>query len=185
MPPFVSYLVFGYVIDSLGKIVRSANLKVTTSVGSKTYTTNSNGIFMYDLAEIGYTSGETVSVDVTDAFNNELKAHTFIVSGFSLNEDITLAIRTSAIDVVGYVSRQIIHSVGNKPITRDNPLPIEILGQSDVIDLVNNPATTWTITRGDGQPDNETVTMANGDIYKRTFTYTNDIMTARSAWVRQ
>lgn len=52
------------------------------------------------------------------------------------------------------------------------------------IDLVNNPATVWVITRADGQPDSETITLANGDVYTRTFTYTGEMLTARSAWVK-
>lgn len=184
MPQYIAYLHYGYVYDSLGNIVPSAILKVTTSVGTKEYTTNSDGIFMYDLAEMGYVSGETVAVSVIEPYNNEIKSHTFVVEGFWKNEDITLILRTTGIDVVGYVQRPIIHSVGNKPITSDNPLPIEIIGQSDVIDLVNNPSTVWNV-RSDGQPNNETVTMANGDIYRRTFTYTNNILTTRSKWEKQ
>jgi hypothetical protein len=50
------------------------------------------------------------------------------------------------------------------------------------IDLVNNPATVWVITRSDGQPDSETITLSNGLVYTRTFTYASGILTARSAW---
>ena len=66
-------------------------------------------------------------------------------------------------------------------VTNVNPLPVS----SSEIDLLYNPATTWAITRGDGQPDSETVTLANGDIYKRTFGYSNNIMVSRSQWQKQ
>jgi len=123
--PYIAYLVYGYVYDSLGNIVPNATLKVTTSVGVKEYTTDSDGIFMYDLAEVGYTSGETVAVAVTEPYNNETKAHTFIVEGFWKNENITLILRTVAgVNTVGYITTPIIHSVGHKPITSDNPLPV-------------------------------------------------------------
>lgn len=57
---------------------------------------------------------------------------------------------------------------------------------SEYFDLINNPATVWTITRSDGQPDDETVTLDNGDVYKRTFTYNaNGVLTERSKWVKQ
>jgi len=55
---------------------------------------------------------------------------------------------------------------------------------SSSVDLVNNPSTVWEITRPDGQPDSETITLSNGDVYKRTFTYNaSGMMTARSEWV--
>ncbi len=185
MPPYIAYLVFGRVFNSLGNIISDAQLIVTTSVGDKTYHTNSDGIFLYDLAEVGYVSGETVTVDVTEPFNNETIEHTFVVSGFWNEENITLILRTSGVNTTGYSPPIILHSVGKKPITSDNPLAVEIIGQSDYVDLVNNPVTTWVVTRQDRQPDSESVTMSNGEVYKRTFTYTNDVLTTRSKWVRQ
>ncbi len=189
MPPYIAYLVFGRVFDSLGNIVPNVQLIVTTSVGDKTYHTNSDGIFLYDLAEVGYVSGETVTVDVTEPFNNETIEHTFVVDGFWNEENITLVLRTSGVNITGYSPPIILHSVGKKPITSENPLAVEIIGQSDVIDLVNNPQHEWTVTDNDGQPDSELVTMANGEVYKRTFTYSTvdgmRILTLRSTWVRQ
>ena len=47
-------------------------------------------------------------------------------------------------------------------------------------------AKEWEITRGDGQPDSETITLPNGKRYKRTFEYNaGDVMITRSEWVRQ
>lgn len=63
------------------------------------------------------------------------------------------------------------------------------LSNYENFDLANNPSTVWEVTRWDNQPDSETVTLANGDVYKRTFTYSSvngtDVLTARSAWVKQ
>lgn len=185
MPPFIAYLVYGYVRNSKGDVVPNATLKVETSVGNAIYTTDSDGIFLYDLAEIGYTSGETVEVKVTEPYNNEFKDHSYVVEGVSNTENIILSLRTDGVNAVGYVTRPILHSVGNEPVTRDNPLAIEIIGQSDVIDLVNNPQHEWAVTRQDRQPDSETVTMSDGTIYKRTFTYINDVLTLRGKWIRQ
>ena len=66
-------------------------------------------------------------------------------------------------------------------VSSANPLPIS----GAELDLINNPVTVWTITRPDGQPDSETITLVNGDVYERTFTYTNNLLTTRSKWVKQ
>ena len=110
---------------------------MTTSNGNRIYTTDSNGIFLYDLAEIGYTSGETVEVKVTEPYNNEFKDHSYVVEGVSNTENIDLTLRTEALSVVGYTNRSIIHSVGNEPITRDNPLDV-----SDSKDLLKGYETS-------------------------------------------
>lgn len=68
-------------------------------------------------------------------------------------------------------------------ISTANALPVQ--GPYDYIDLVNNPATVWVITREDGQPDSEQITLENGNVYIRTFTYTGSILTARSKWELQ
>lgn len=184
MPPYQSYLVFGYVFNSIGLNVVNASLTVITSVSRKYYTTNSDGTFLYDLAEAGYSSGETVTVEITETYNNEFKTHTFVVTGFFLNENITLELRTIAKGVSDISPLTILHSVGRKPITTDNPLPIQLTSNTE-IDLVNNPSYAWNITRADGQPDSEDVTM-NGVTYRRTFTYnSNNFLITRSSWVRQ
>lgn len=125
MPAYISYPVFGYIYDSLGSIVSNAELTVTTSVATRKYTSDSNGIYSYDLAQIGYTSGETVEVIVKDSYNNQYKEHTFVVSGFWNEEDITLSLRTEGVNVTGYSPRTILHSIGNNPITEDNRLPVK------------------------------------------------------------
>ena len=124
MPPYASYLIFGYILNSDGNIVSNASIEITTSVGSKPYTSDSDGIYMVDLAEIGYVSGETVKVKVTEPYNNEYKNHTFVVSGDYSEENISLSIRTEAVKATDYSPKTILHSVGKKPITDDNPLPI-------------------------------------------------------------
>ena len=125
MAPYASYLVYGYIRNSLNGIIANASLVVETSVGNKHYTSNSDGIYMFDLAEIGYADGETVKIDVTDPFNNEFKEHTFVVSGVSNNEDITLAVRTLAVNTTGYSPKSSIHTVGDKPVTSENLFPTQ------------------------------------------------------------
>jgi len=125
MAPYASYLVYGYIRNSLNGIIANASLVVETSVGNKHYTSNSDGIYLFDLAEIGYADGETVKIDVTEPFNNELKNHTFVVSGFSNNEDISLSVRTTAVNTTGYSPKSIIHTIGNKPVTSENLFPTQ------------------------------------------------------------
>ncbi len=123
MPPYVAYLVFGYVLDSIGDIVPNASIKVKTSITTKSFSSDSDGIYLFDLATVGYVSGETVKVSVTGPSNNELLDFTFVVEGFWREADITLAVRTLAIDTTGGAQETILKSVGNNPITIDNPLP--------------------------------------------------------------
>lgn len=123
MPPFIAYPVFGNVLDSIGDNVSGATLKVTTTAGTKTFTSGADGIYMFDLATVGYTPGETVTIDVIGPFNNELTTSSFVVEGFWNESNITLAVRTLANETTGGLTKSILHSVGNKPITLDNPLP--------------------------------------------------------------
>ena len=132
MPPYVAYLVFGYVLDSIGDIAPNASIKVTTSIGNTTFTSDSTGLFLFDLAEIGYVSGETVKVSTIGPYNNELLDFTFVVEGFWREADITLALRTLAVDITGYSPPTILHSVGHKPITKENPLPNELVSSVDI-----------------------------------------------------
>ena len=122
--PYASYLVYGYIFNSSGFIIANASLEVISSISRRYYTTNSDGMFLFDLADLGYISGETITINITEPFNNENKTHTFVVSGFYLNQDITLEKRTRAEGVSDISPMAIIHSVGRKPITEDNPLPI-------------------------------------------------------------
>ena len=75
-------------------------------------------------------------------------------------------------------------ATGNSDVGTGNPLPV--VSNYEYFDLVNNPSIVWVINRPDKQPDIEIFTLANGDIYERTFTYDVDgVLIARSAWVKQ
>ena len=76
----------------------------------------------------------------------------------------------------------LVSTYDGEKVTNVNPLPVN----SSEIDLMFNPSTSWTITRSDGQPNSESVTLTNGDIHKRTFTYdSNGFLTERSKWEKQ
>ena len=126
MPPFISFLVFGIVSNSQGNIISNAQLNVKTSIGEKSFFTDSNGLFLYDLAEIGYAVGETVTVNVTEPFNNEIQTQTYVVTGSFLEEDITTELRTRVEKISELQTQNVLHSVGKKPITPENPLSVTI-----------------------------------------------------------
>ncbi len=122
--PYPAYLVFGNVHNSDGSPSANATVEITTSISVITKTTDSDGILLFDLAEAGYVSGNTVIMDIEGKYNNNFKEHKFVVSGFFNQEDITLIQRTNAVNSTGYAPQSILHSVGKKPITLDNPLPV-------------------------------------------------------------
>ncbi len=135
MPIYMPYLVFGTVLDSIGDVVPNAKIEVTTSIKTRNYTSDTNGIYLFNLADIGYTSGETVPVKVVGPFDNELLDFTFVVEGFWREADINLAIRTAVENITGYPILSVLHSVGKKPITTDNALPVQ-----DNVDLLRGYA---------------------------------------------
>ena len=128
IPPFISFLVFGIVSNSQGNIISNAQLNVKTSLGEKNFFTDSNGLFLYDLADIGYADGETVTVNVTEPFNNEIQTQTYVVEDSFLEENIITELRTRVEKISELQTQNVLHSVGKKPITAENPLPIQLIG---------------------------------------------------------
>ncbi len=124
MPPFPSFVVFGKVFNSSGTVISNAQLSIKTSISTITKFTDSLGLFVYDLAEAGYVEGETVTVNVTEPFNNEIQTQTYVVEGSFLEENITTELRTRVEQISALQLQNVLHSVGKKPITGDNPLPI-------------------------------------------------------------
>lgn len=124
--PYTVHLVFGTVTNSKGIVIDNARLQVISSVATRIYNTNSDGIYMFDLADQGYEFGETVEMNVTEPFNNELATDTFVVTGsFTADENITLASRTAVENISNLNQQNVLHNVGKKPITKDNPLAVE------------------------------------------------------------
>ena len=96
MPPYTPFLVYGTVTDSISLVSVSAVVSITTSVGSKDYVTNSSGMYVADIAEIGYVSGEIITISTVDKFNNEVSSDSVVVSGGSYNLNISLSVRDVA-----------------------------------------------------------------------------------------
>lgn len=180
MPPYVSYLVYGYVFSSSGNIVSDAAIEVITSVSKKYYSTDASGIYMFDLADAGYVSGETVSMKIAGSNNNEYKLHTFVVAGSENNEDITLSLRTAVEGSTDYPIKSILHSVGKKPITGDNPLPVS---DGSPFGIDNSPISI--VNTASGNPETLTATVGD-DTYVKTVTYDiNDFIINVTEWVKQ
>ncbi len=175
--PSTPHLVFGVIYSSLGNNVSNTHVTFTTSLGTVSANSNSTGQYLVDLANAGYTAGETVSYLAFDEFRNETYSGSFEVAGGGNEIDIRLSAITVANTVGGNRDVQV-YSIGAKPISSLNPFP--------VIDtnLPDNYDTTWDITRSDRQPNSETITLGSVS-YKRSFTYSNNVMTARTRWIRQ
>lgn len=188
--PALPHLISGVITGSNGTLCENALITFTTSEGTGNTESNDNGQYTFNLSSIGFTSGEVVSYSVHDKYNNEIYSGTFTVSGDTTSLSVTLALRTSKQLVYpGFNRGVVVHNIGGEPVSKLNPFPVvmsEGISNYADIDLVNNPSTTWSITRSDGQPDYEEVTFANGDVYRRTFTYnSNNMLITRSAWVKQ
>ena len=167
---------------------------VTLTIGSYSTsgTTNSKGECILNLGDLtSWDVGDTATI-VASKTNKGTLSSTITITNSPQTLTMVLA-ETS--DVAFYTdedsqNRYVIRGAipldfeGNK-ITTVNPLPVKIVNAGDYFDLVNNPSTTWTITRSDGQPNSETITV-RGVSYKRSFTYnTSGLMTRRTEWVKQ
>ncbi len=182
--PDISFLVSGTITDSRSLQVSQGIITFTNaSNDSKSTTSNNKGQYSFDLANLGYSSGDTITYVCQDKFKNEFFSGSFIVTGENKSLNVQLSVRKDKLVVSGNRDVQLAN-IGGEVVSKDNPLPVEVINSNDVFDIVNNVSHSWTITRGDGQPDSETIVMA-GITYKRTFTYSSGIMTARSAWAKQ
>jgi len=170
-------VISGTIYNSNDINIADARVTFTTSLGSISTLSNSEGKYLVDLAEAGYELGETVSYECWDSQKNQTYSGNLIVSEGGQTVNIILALRTDVSNPPGNTDIQI-YNIGGKIVSEDNPFPVIDLN------LPDNYKTVWVITRSDGQPDSETVTI-RGISYTRTFSYTNNILTERSEWVRQ
>ena len=187
--PVLSHLVGGKVYDLNGTLLSGATVTLTHPTITPSISVNSNALGEYVINLSGLSSqwsiGDTFTITASKTAEGTISTTTVISSGGGQVINLTLA-ETSALTYYAQPLDRynlnfvlLTHYDGEK-VTRERPLPVSSSG----IDLLYNPSTSWAITRGDGQPDSETVVI-KGVSYKRTFTYTNDILTARSEWVRQ
>ena len=180
-PNLLAIRVYGR--DKTSKI-ESATVTLTSGTSSTSSSTKTNGEVVFNIANLTtWSAGDEVTITSTKAgIGTDTQTVTLT------NSPQTLTVYLAETSSMTYLEEPTTHvlnfalltSFDGEKITTDNPLPVT----HGEIDLINNPSTIWSITRTDGQPDYEEVTMS-GVTYRRTFTYTNNIMTARSSWVRQ
>lgn len=179
-----------YSLDS--NLLEGASITVTLGSESITGTTDSNGECILNMSSFSsWSVGDTISITAYK-INEGIKTSTLVLDNTGGQTiELTLA-ETSDLSYYEYSDTDkyplvfsLITTYDGEKVTRSNPLPVIVSGQSDYVDLINNPSTVWSITRDDGQPDYEEVTIA-GVAYRRTFTYnSNNILIARSEWVKQ
>ena len=187
--PVTPHLVSGRVFDIYGNILEGASVSLThkTRGSLSAVLTGSDGKYVLNLSKLDsqWVTGESITLIASKTAEGTKIVTTTISGPGGQIVDITLAETSDWVYDILVQDRTFLNMViplhyDGEKVTRSRPLPVS----SSEIDLLNNPATSWVITRGDGQPNSETVVI-RGDTYTRTFTYTNDIMTARSAWVKQ
>ncbi len=186
MPPPTSHQVAGTVYDANGNTLAGATVLLTHTNGRLAVTSNAAGEYMHNLKNLSsWAVGDSITLKGSKT-NFGQKTETVIVSsGPADDQDITLAYTSDLIidtgdDRIKTNAALLVDFEGNK-ITPANPLPVT----NTDFDIVSNPESEWTITRSDGQPDSETVTI-NQVAYQRTFTYNdNGLLIKRSKWVEQ
>ena len=181
--PLIPFLVSGTVTNSNGIVSELAvlNIKNVSESTSRLVIADSNGNYNYDLANLGYTSGDTIRIICSIRFFNETNTETFTVEGDNKTLNFSLKIRSDQVRGGGNTDLKL-QTIGGKPVSSDNPLPVMLINSADIIDLVNNPEIDWTYSGNNFFPDTQTVTI-RGVSYRRRFTNdSNGRTTKRSKW---
>jgi len=188
--PSLPHFVRGTLTDRLGNILASIDVTLTHGTSPKlTKTTGADGKFLFNLGDLdsAWTVGQNITLASTIAAKGTKSLTVAISSGPDQTNDIQLAETSDLVFEPFTQNRHPLHfslltSFDGEKITNSNPLPVT----TSELSLLNEPSTEWTITRGDGQPDSETVTLASGEKHKRTYTYdSNQFLKTRSEWEKQ
>ena len=117
------YLVSGRIKNSNGNA--QADVRIVFTIGSRTTgtTTDSNGDYVVDLQNLGYSSGDTVSYDAADEFNNEFFSGSFVGSGQNKTLNLSLSVRVEAVYAKGNRNIQV-HNIGGLGVSKANPFPV-------------------------------------------------------------
>ncbi len=190
--PVSNHLVSGTVRDRLGNILVGATVTLTHTITPViSTTTGSDGKYILNLSGLNtqWSAGQEITLFSTTQFKGRKSSTVAITSGASQSVNLTMeetsdfAFATNTQDRYN-LNFNLITTYDGEKVTSVNPLPVSAsLG----IDLLYNPSLSRVITRADGNPDSETITLTNGDIYKRTMTYkapTGALLT-RSRWIKQ
>lgn len=125
--PTLPYIVDGTICTENDRAVECSKLFLTTSQGKVTLITDSDGKIFYDLGNVGYTAGETVTWTACDEYNNEINSGSFEVTGASKTLNITLSHREDNVIVRGNRDSQI-SNIGGNPVHIRNPFPSMMVG---------------------------------------------------------
>lgn len=122
--PQTPYPVSGTVYTSRGKVPNSV-VEINSELRA---VTDSNGNYVIDLANMSsdYVIGNSYTITSFDEFNNEYVSDTITLTGESLTKDVYLLDRDEKnTQCRNQQTRHVeIRSVGNKPVTYENPLII-------------------------------------------------------------
>lgn len=176
--PQISYIVYGITYNSFGN--NTSNIRITftdTSGAAVSTTSNSSGKYLFDLANLTYASGDTITYVAEDEFRNESFTGNFIITGDFKNIDITLSVVTRANIVPGNRDTQI-YSIGAEPISSRNPFPVQV----SKIPLEDG---SYALTYDSSNNLTSVVKTIGGIVYTLTLTYdsSNNLITV-SKWVK-
>ena len=125
MPPQTPFIVSGTITGDDAAASSGAIILITSpSEGTSSIVAESNGQYVIDLANVGYTDGETATYVITDKFLNERVTGSFTITGGSKTLDATTVVITDPLPVPG-ARHVMLVGIGGKPISRDNPLPVK------------------------------------------------------------
>jgi len=123
--PSTPYIVSGTVYTSNGSVSNSV-VRINSELVT---TTDDQGQYLLDIANFsdGYTDGSSYTIESWDEFENEYKTDTFTVAGGGLTKDVYLDSRDVQNDLTkgSDTRREEIRSIGNKPVSQDNLLPVQ------------------------------------------------------------
>ena len=175
--PNQPFIVSGRVYNSFGNLKNAVTVLFTNSSDINASTvSNSQGQYLFDLENIGYSDGETITYKAEDDNFNELFEGSFVVSGVSQTLNITLSARIVPFPVSNNRGTQI-SMIGGKIVTNQNPFPVQI---SKI--PINDGE--FTLSYDSSNNLTSVVKSINSRTYTRTLTYdSSNNLTSISRWV--
>ncbi len=190
--PVSNHFVNGTVKDRLGNILVGSTVTLTHPDISPvlTTTTGSDGKYILNLSGLDFewAVGQNITLFSSTQFKGRKSTTVAISDGASQTVNLTME-ETSDSSILGTDDTKRFNHHFVTPTTYDqekvtnvNPLPVN----SSNIDLMFNPTQTNTYD-SKNRLSTETITLASGDIYKRTFIYTGNAFqfTTRGKWIKQ
>ena len=163
--------------------ISSADINMTLNGVTKTVVTDSSGYYQYSLMEWGsWSKGDVITIQ---GKNNLIFSDIYdlvITDEVEMTQNLLYKYHKIPVQDMKRRSYDPLADA-NKIINVDaNGNPVF---PSFDFDLINNPSRSIEL-RSDGQPTSITLTIENGNSYKKTFTYNaNSFNTGESKWIRQ